>query len=155
MAISTCCTGPFMPRTSSVSAGKSCLKVVWTEFRRSKPEADPKSPLKMSPEIQIKHEDLKTLVDIPRLPHASGNRMLHNFKDFSSLPLMSKIFNISVQRRNSTIRSRKETSMSQLLLMMTDGKSAFRCAKKITRPETERIRSHTHQLMQKKKLVQS
>ena len=37
------------------------------------------STRKTSPEIQIKHEDLKSLVDIPRLPHASGNRMLQIF----------------------------------------------------------------------------
>ena len=38
---------------------------------------------------------------------------------------------------------------------MTDGENAHQCAKNIQRPETERIQSHTHQLMQKKKLVQS
>ena len=37
------------------------------------------SARKRSPEIQIKQKDLKSLVDIPRLPHASGNRMLQNF----------------------------------------------------------------------------
>ena len=45
----------------------------------------------MSPEIQIKQEDLKSMVDIPRLPHASGNRMLQNLNDFKSMPLKSKI----------------------------------------------------------------
>ena len=45
----------------------------------------------MSPEIQIKQEDLKSLIDIPRLPHASGKRMLDNLKDFNSMPFMSKI----------------------------------------------------------------
>ena len=33
------------------------------------------SARKISPEIQIKQEDLKSLVDIPRLAHASGDRM--------------------------------------------------------------------------------
>ena len=42
-------------------------------------------------EIQIKQEDLKSLAAFPRLPHASGNRMLHNLNDFNSMPLMSKI----------------------------------------------------------------
>ena len=42
--------------------------------------------------------------------------------------------------------------MSQLLLMMTDGETALRCAKNIQRPQTERIQSHTHQLMQKKEI---
>ena len=50
-----------------------------------------KSARKMSQELQIKQEDLKSLVDIPRLPHASGNRMLQNLKDFNSMPFISKI----------------------------------------------------------------
>ena len=54
-------------------------------------QSRPESVHKMSPEIQIKQEDLKSLVDIPRLPHASGNRMLQNLKDFNSMPFMSKI----------------------------------------------------------------
>ena len=83
-------------------------------------QSRPESARKMSPEIQIKEEDLKSLVDIPRLPHASGNRMLQNLKDFNSMPFMSKM-NISVQLRSSTIRSRKETTFLQLFLMMTDG----------------------------------
>ena len=33
--------------------------------------------------------------------------------------------NISVQRRNSTIRSRKDTTMLHLLLILTDGKAHF------------------------------
>ena len=49
------------------------------------------STRKTSPEIQMKQEDLKSLVDIPRLPHTSGNRMLQNLKDFNSMPCMSKI----------------------------------------------------------------
>ena len=39
----------------------------------------------------MKQEDLKSLVDIPRLARASGNRMLQNLKDFNSMPFMSKI----------------------------------------------------------------
>ena len=42
-------------------------------------------------ELQIKHKDLKSLVEIPRLPQASGNRMLQNLKDFNWMPFMSKI----------------------------------------------------------------
>ena len=38
-----------------------------------------------------KKEDLKSLVDIPRLPHATGNRMLQNLKGYNSMPFMSKI----------------------------------------------------------------
>ena len=54
-------------------------------------QSRPESVRKMSPEIQMKQEDLNSLVDIPRLPHASGNRMLQNLKDFNSMPFMSKI----------------------------------------------------------------
>ena len=49
------------------------------------------STRKTSPEIQIKQYVLWSLVDIPRLPHASGNRMLQNLKDFNSMPFMSEI----------------------------------------------------------------
>ena len=42
--------------------------------------------------------------------------------------------------------------MLQLVLKMTDGESALRCAKNLQRPETERIQSHTHRLMQKKEM---
>ena len=59
--------------------------------------------------------------------------MLQNLKDFNSMPLMSKL-NISEQGRNSTIRSRREIIVSQLLLMMTDGENAHQCAKKYTAP---------------------
>ena len=45
----------------------------------------------MSPEIQVKQEEFKSFVDTPRLPHASGNRMLQNLKDFNSMSFMSKI----------------------------------------------------------------
>ena len=44
-----------------------------------------------SPEIYIKQEDLKSLLGITRLPHASGNRMLQSLKDFNSMPFVSKI----------------------------------------------------------------
>ena len=54
-------------------------------------QSRPESVRKMSPEVQMKQEDLKSLVDIPRLPHASGNGMLHNLKDFNSTPFMGKI----------------------------------------------------------------
>ena len=45
----------------------------------------------MSPEIQTQQEDLESLVDIPRRQHASGNRMLQNLKDLTSMPFVSKI----------------------------------------------------------------
>ena len=55
-------------------------------------QSRPESARKMSPEIQRKQEDFESLVDIPRRPRASGNRMLQNLlKDFNSMPFMSKI----------------------------------------------------------------
>ena len=92
MAILTRCTGLFMPRTSSVSTGQSQSGVdrVSGDASQSRPE----SSRKMSPEIQIIQEDLKSLVDIPRLPHASGNQMLQYLKDIHSLPFLSKIGNL-------------------------------------------------------------
>ena len=45
-------------------------------------QSRPESARKTSPEIQMEQEGLKSLVVIPRLPHASGNRMLQNFEGF-------------------------------------------------------------------------
>ena len=78
-----------MPRTSSVSTGQYLQWCGPNSGEAS--QSRPKSTRKMSPEIQIKQEDLKSLVDIPRLPHVSGNRMLQNRKDFNSMPFVSKI----------------------------------------------------------------
>ena len=63
--------------------------------------------------------------------------------------------NISAQRGNSTIQSRKEIIMLQLLLKMTDGENARQCAKNTQRQEIGRIQGLLHQLMQNKKLVLS
>ena len=52
-------------------------------------QSEPESARKMSPDIQIKQDDSKSLVDIPRLPHLSGKCMLQNLKDFNSVPFMS------------------------------------------------------------------
>ena len=49
------------------------------------------SARKTSPEIQIKQDDLKSLVDIPTQSHASGNRVLRNLKDFNPMPFMNNI----------------------------------------------------------------
>ena len=83
------CTGLFIPRTSSVSAEQSQSGV--EQLPEKQVKVDSTVLARHPPEIQIKQEDLKSLVDIPRLPHASGNRMLQNLKDFNSMPFMSKI----------------------------------------------------------------
>ena len=90
IATLTCCTGLFIPRISSVSTEQSQRGVDQILERSNRLE----SARKTSPEIQIKQKDLKSLVDIPRLPHASGNRMLQNLKDFNSMPFMSIIENL-------------------------------------------------------------
>ena len=144
------------------SAKQLCICGAVTKCCGSKPGTNPgetsqsrlESVRKTSPAIQIKQEDLKSLVDIRRLPHASGNRMLQKLKDFNSMPLIAKL-NISVQRRKSTIRSRKEIIMLQLLLKMMDGENTHQCAKNTQRQDIGTIQGHTHQFMQNKKLVPS
>ena len=123
MAILTCCAGLFMPLTSSASSGQSQSGV--DRIPRSRPEQTRKCSQDY-PETQIKQEDLKSLVDIPRLPHASGNRMLQNLKDFNSMPFMTKIeflrttakFSHPIEKGNSYVTTtleddgwRKRTSM--------------------------------------------
>ena len=83
----TCCTGLFMPRTSSVSTAQSQSGV--DRIPEMQAKADPKAFARCPQEF--KKKDLKSLVDIPRLPHASGNRMFQNLTDFNSMPFMSKI----------------------------------------------------------------
>ena len=64
-------------------------------------QSRPESARKMSPEIQINQEDLKSLIDIPRLPHASGTECFRIWIISIRFHLWAKL-NISVQRRNST-----------------------------------------------------
>ena len=85
----------------------------------SRPESARKTPR----EIQIKQEDLKSLVDLPRLPHAPE---LERFQ-FDAI------------------------CEQQQLLKMTDGENARQCAKNTQLPEAVRIQGHTHQLKQTKK----
>ena len=84
-----CCTGLFIPRISTVFYGAVTKWCGTNSGERS--QSRPESARKTHREFQIKQEDLKSLVDIPRLPHASGNRMLPSLKDFNSMPFMSKI----------------------------------------------------------------
>ena len=61
-------------------------------------QSRPESARKLSPEIQIRKKDFTSLVDIPRLPHASGNRMLQNFVAFQLDAIYEQKLNISVKR---------------------------------------------------------
>ena len=56
-----------MRRTSSVSTVQSHVDRIPEKLAK----ADPKVFARCPPEIQIKQEDIKSLVDIPTLPHAS------------------------------------------------------------------------------------
>ena len=148
-----------LPYRTIHSANQLCIYVVVTKWCGTNSgeasQSRPESARKTSPENQIKLEDLKSLVDIPRLPHASGNRMLQSLTDFNSMPFMSKIehlrtmakFYHPIERGNRYVTTtlddagwRNRTSM----------------CKEYTAPrEIGRIQGHTHQLMQTKKLVQS
>ena len=127
--------------------------VVWTEFRRSKPKADPTVLARCHQKFKNSEISSHWLVFQDYRMHLE-TECFRLWTISIRCHLWAKL-NISVQRRTSTIRSRKETTMLQLLSMMTDGESALRCAKNIQRPETERIQSHTHRLMQTNNLVQS
>ena len=96
-------------------------------------QSRPERARKMSPELQIKQEDLKSLVYIPRLPHASGNRKLQNLKDFKSMPFMSK-----VEYLRTTAKFHHPIEKGNYYVTTTlddDGwESALRCAKEYTAP---------------------
>ena len=74
------------------STNQLCVYGAVTKWCGNKPRSNsgeaiqsrPESARRKPREIQIKQEDLKSLVDTPRLPQASGNRMLQNLKDFKS-----------------------------------------------------------------------
>ena len=81
------------------AANQLCIHGAVTKLCEKQPQADSgkasksrqESARRTPREIQIKHEERKSLVDIPRLPPASGNRMLQNLENFESMPFMSKI----------------------------------------------------------------
>ena len=152
IATSTCCTGPFIPRISSVS----------TEQSQSGAEQILKRQVKADSKVLAKHHQ-KIKLNKRISSHwliFQDYRMLRETECFRVWKISIRChlwakLNISVQRRNSTIRSRKEIIMLQPLLKMTDEENARQCAKNTQRPETGRIQGHTHPLMQIKKLVQS
>ena len=89
----TCSTGVFIPRISSVytEQTQSGVEISLEQTLGRQVVTDMKVLAKHPRETQIKQEDLKSLVEIPRQPQASGNRMLQNLKDFNSMPFVSKI----------------------------------------------------------------
>ena len=80
------------------SANQLCIRGAVTKWCGTNSEETSQSRLesarKTSPETRIKQEDLKSLLGIPRLPHASGNRMVQSLKDLNSMPFMNKIENL-------------------------------------------------------------
>ena len=80
------------------AANQLCIYGAVTKQCEKQPEADsgkaskgrPVSARRTPRKIQIKQEERKSLVDFPRLPTASGSRMLLNLEDFESMPSMSK-----------------------------------------------------------------
>ena len=89
-----CCNIDMLYRTVN-AANQLCIYGAVTKWCGTNSgeasQSRPETARKTSPEIQIKQEDLKSLVDIPILPHASGNRTPQKLKDFNSMPFMSKI----------------------------------------------------------------
>ena len=81
------------------AANQLCIYGAVTMLCEKQPEEDsgkaskgrPESARRTPREIQIKQVERKSLVDIPRLPPASGNRMLQNLENFELMPFMSKI----------------------------------------------------------------
>ena len=82
-----------MRRISSVftEQSQSCVKKQPKADSGKASKGRPESARRTPRENQIKQEERKSLVDIPRLPHASGNRMLQNLENFESMPFMGKI----------------------------------------------------------------
>ena len=83
----TCFAELFIQRISSVSTKQSQIGV--------KSSLDQILGARKTPrEIQMKREELKSLVDIPKLPLASGNRMLQKMESFESMPPRSQMIRI-------------------------------------------------------------
>ena len=80
LAILFCCTGLFMPRTSSVSTGS--LKGKPKQTRKCSQDA---------PRNSNKTRRSQVIGGLPRQQHASGNRMLQNLKNSNSMPFICKI----------------------------------------------------------------
>ena len=76
------------------SANQLCIYGAVTKWCGTNSEESGQSRLesarKTSPETQIKQEDLKSLVHIPRLPHAWETEC-YSLKDFKFMSVMSKI----------------------------------------------------------------
>ena len=114
------------------------------------------SARRKSREIDMKREELKSLVDIPKLPLALGNRMPQNVDNFES---MSRGGQIEFLRTPAGFYHPVEVKLEEFLLQfvtkMTDGEGAHLCVKNAQSSEKTRIRDHMLRLMHINKLVQS
>ena len=99
IAILTCCTGLLSRRISSVpteqlqSGEKKLLETESGEASQCGPASARRTPA----EFRIKEEKIKSLVNIPRLPQASGNRTIQNvpmslMSEFESLRTPAKFY---------------------------------------------------------------
>ena len=105
-------------------------------------------------EFQIKQEESTSLVDIPRLPLASGNRMVQNLENFESMPFVSKIESL---RAAAKFHHPIEIENYYVTTLLEDDGWRRRTSmcKEYTAPRNQRIQDHSHRSMQTKKLIQS
>ena len=156
IATLTCCTGLFIPRIISV----------FTEQSQSGVEKCPEQVL----ERQVR-ADMKVLAKHSEKFKSSRRISSHwlIFRDHRKLRetecsrtwkisirchLWAKL-NISEQRQNSTIRSRKEIILLGILMKMTDGKTHVNVQRIHSTQKTRGFKAKTHRLMPNKKLDQS
>ena len=140
------------------AANQLCIYGAVTKLYEKQPEADsrkasegrPESARRTPREIQIKQEERKSLVDIPRLPPALGHRMLQNLENFKLMPFMSKIE--SLRAAAKFYHPIEIGNYYVTTLLEDDGwENARQCAKNTQRPEIRRIQDHSHRSMQTKK----
>ena len=136
---------------------RSSHKLVWNKFWRGQVKADPKSARKTSPENQIKTGGSWVIGWYSKTTACFGKPNAPEFDRFQFRCHSWAKLNISGQWRNSTIRSREEIVMLQLLLLILDGENRTSNVQRIhsTQEKSEGFKAITHQLMQTKKLVQS
>ena len=111
---------------------RSSLKVVWTEFRRSKPKQTRNCSQDVS---RHSHKTGRSQVIgwYSKTTGCIGKPTAPEFEGFQFDAIYEQNW-ISPYNGEILPSDREETAMLQLLLMMTDGKSALRCAKILQKP---------------------
>ena len=85
------CTELFIQRTSSVSTEQLQNGVKRSQEQNLEREVILDTKVLEESREKFKREELKSLVDIPKLPPSFGNRMLENLESFESMPRRSQI----------------------------------------------------------------